>query len=55
MAYTVNRLCSAIGAEVIGVEAAAINDDVFDELRTIWIAHDGLLVLRDQHLRRKRT
>ncbi len=50
MAYTVNRLCSAIGAEVIGVEAAAINDDVFDELRAIWIAHDGLLVLRDQHL-----
>lgn len=50
MAYAVNRLCSAIGAEVIGVEASEIADDLFEELRQIWIAHDGLMVLRNQHL-----
>ena len=51
MLLSVNELCPALGAEVIGLDVAApMNDEVFGEIRAALCAHDGVLVLRDQHL-----
>ncbi|MFO1350532.1 MAG: TauD/TfdA family dioxygenase [Gammaproteobacteria bacterium] len=51
MAWTINRLCPALGTELIGFDAARpMTDAEFAELRQCWLANDGVLVLRDQHL-----
>ncbi len=48
---TVNRLCPALGAEVVDVDVSApMSDELFAELRQAWLDSDGVLVVRDQHL-----
>ena len=47
----VNRLSTALGAEVIGLDAAApLSDEVFADVRQALVDNDGVLVLRDQQL-----
>ena len=51
MTLKVNRLCPALGAEILGLDAARpMEDEQFAEVRRIWCQNDGVLVLRDQHL-----
>ena len=50
MPHTVSTLSSALGAEVVGVDVSEIGDNLFGELRQVWLDHDGVMVIRDQHL-----
>ena len=47
----INRLCPALGAELIGLDVSRpICDDRFAEIQGALCDHDGVLVLRDQQL-----
>ena len=47
----IKKLCPVLGAEVRGLDLATpLDDATFSQLRRIWNDHDGLLVIRDQHL-----
>ena len=51
MELTVNRLCPALGAEIIGLDVARPMSDVrFVDIRRILCENDGVLVMRDQRL-----
>jgi taurine dioxygenase len=51
MSLTVNRLSTSLGAEVVGLNAAApLSDGVFAKLSQALFDNDGVLVLRDQQL-----
>ena len=50
MAFAVNRLSPALGAEAVGVDAGAADEATFQAVRKAWLAADGVLVLRDQTL-----
>lgn len=50
MAWRVEKLGPDLGAAVRGLDAAALDDAEFAELRAAWLRHGGLLVLRDQRL-----
>lgn len=51
MTFTVNSLSPALGAEIEGLDLARpLAADVFRDLHRAWLAHDGLLVIRDQRL-----
>ena len=51
MTLTVQRLGPALGVEIRGVDlSATIDADVFREIRETWLKHNGLAVIRDQHL-----
>ena len=51
MTFTVNALSPALGAEIEGLDLARpLAADVFRDLHQAWLAHDGLLVIRDQRL-----
>ena len=51
MTFTVNRLGPALGVEIRGLDLSAMIDaDVFQQIRETWLKHNGLVVIRDQHL-----
>lgn len=51
MSLEINRLAPALGAELSGVDLSrSLSDDEFAELHRAWLASDGVLVVRDQHL-----
>ena len=51
MELTVNRLCPALGAEIIGLDVAKpMSDVLFVDIRRILCENDGVLVMRDQRL-----
>ena len=51
MAFTSNPLSPSLGAEILNLDLAKpLTDQVFEELHQIWLAHDGLLVIRNQHI-----
>ncbi len=50
MAWRIEKLGPNLGAAVTGLDAAALDDAGFAELRAAWLGHGGLLVLRDQAL-----
>ncbi len=51
MKLTVNRLSQVLGAEIAGLDVARpIIEDQFAQIREALCDHDGVLVLRDQHL-----
>ena len=47
----VNRLSPVLGAEVRGLDVSQpLGGESFAAVRRAWVAHNGLLVIRDQHL-----
>jgi taurine dioxygenase len=50
MPHTISTLSSALGAEVVGVDVSEIGDNLFGELHQVSLDHDGVMVIRDQHL-----
>jgi taurine dioxygenase len=51
MTFTANRLSPTLGAEIEGLDLAEpLGANAFREIYEIWLAHDGLLVIRDQRL-----
>ena len=51
MAFTVKPLSPALGAEIEGLDLAEpLAANVFQDLHRAWLAHDGLLVIRDQQI-----
>lgn len=51
MTMNVERLSSVLGAAVTGLDTARpLSAALFTDLRRAWLDHDGLLVIRDQHL-----
>jgi taurine dioxygenase len=50
MDYDVRRLSSVLGAEISGVNVAEVGDNLFNELHQVWLAHNGVLIFRDQEL-----
>ncbi len=47
----VRRLSPVLGAEVLGIDVARpLDDSAFAAIRQAWLDHDGLLVIREQHL-----
>lgn len=51
MEFTVNRIGPALGAEILGLDLSrTIDHNVFSQIRETWLKHNGLLVIRDQHL-----
>ena len=54
MSIKVTPLTSAVGAEISGVDLAALSDAQFSQIEQAWTSHSGLL-FRDQHLTDRRT
>jgi taurine dioxygenase len=50
MAWHIEKLGPHLGAAVSGLDAAALDDAGFADLRALWLDRGGLLVLRDQTL-----
>jgi len=51
MKFSVNRLCPALGAEVTGLNVARdLSNAFFSDIRQTLCEHNGVLILRDQHL-----
>ena len=51
MKLTVNRLCPALWAEITDLDVTRpMRDSLFVNIRRVLCEHDGVLVLRDQHL-----
>ena len=51
MTFTVNPLSPALGAEIEGLDLAEpLAANVFRDIHETWLAHDGLLVIRDQRI-----
>ena len=50
MAWRIGKLSPQLGAEIDGLDAAALDDAAFATLRAVWLDHGGLMVLRDQDL-----
>lgn len=49
MGIEVHPITATLGAEVTGVDLAAVDDSTRDELHEIWMEHK-VLVFRDQHI-----
>ena len=51
MEVRINRLSPVLGAEIAGLDVTEpMSEALFDQIRLALCEHDGVLILRDQHL-----